>query len=454
MTVFTSFETEAVEAGGPAWFEGDNFSSWQNMQHENHLPNQDFLTAQPLTCMATGYDIRFSGSVAKVVCPAHCALNHYSVAVGSTVHPLRSAVCEAAILDGILPTAGGKMLVTKTPGLPSYIGKDVGVAASLSASDEPGAAFHMYALDSIDQVQSHVRILDPSGSISSKGLLQALTGKGFGSICGVNQAAAEVVCRQMGFKHGAVAATKCNNQAGFDLCGAPGSPVSMKHLRCKGRERTIWECGWENPDAECADHKKDGVVACWNGKLRAIPEGELRLTLPSGKISRDGIGRLQVWYHDHWGDVCGQGWSPNNSMVACRSMGYEGASPEIMPKDPHEHGEHKAPLPKEPPAYSEVQCKGTEGNMSDCAHEEGDDKICEKPAILQCYGAGTPQGLRHIDAALMHPAPFAPRKRLGCDETIADMGLDAAKPGTTSVATCPKKVSGQRSAQGKLHIPS
>merc|ERR1719271_1045389 len=119
----------------------------------------------------------------------------------------------------------------------------------------------------------------------------------------------------------------------------------MKHLRCKGRERTIWECGWENPDAECADHKKDAVIACWNGKLRAIPEGELRLVTPQGEVSKDGIGRLQVWYVDKtgekWGDVCGQGFTPNNAMVACRAMGYEGASTSVLAKDPHEHGEPK-----------------------------------------------------------------------------------------------------------------
>lgn len=438
-----------------SWFEdGDTHAAWHSMLPDNHLPNDDFLTAQPLSCTASAYDIVFKGSVAKVVCPAHCQLNHGSVVHGSTAHPFRSAICESGILDGVLPTSGGKMLVTKTPGLPSYVGKDVGTAASLPVTDEKGPAFHLYALDTIDQIQNMVRLLDPSGTISSKGLLQSLTAKGFGSVCGANQAAAEVVCHQMHFRHGAVSMNKCNAQAGYDYCGAQGSPVSMKHLKCRGHEKTIWDCHWENPDAECADHKHDAVIACWNGRLRPIPEGELRMVTPNGEVTKDGSGRLQVWYNDEWGDVCGQGFTPNNALVACRSMGYEGASTEVMDKDPHLH-EGEKPLPSDkPPAYSEVMCKGTEGSLQDCSHEEGSDKLCEKPALLQCYGSGTPQGLRRLDAPLVHPAPFAPRRRLQCDQPIADMGLDAAPPGTTMIASCPRKCLDNGQVKGSFIFPA
>merc|ERR1712087_627368 len=38
----------------------------------------------------------------------------------------------------------------KGPGLPSYTGKDVGVAASISSTDEAGEAFHAYATDTLD----------------------------------------------------------------------------------------------------------------------------------------------------------------------------------------------------------------------------------------------------------------------------------------------------------------
>lgn len=44
-----------------------------------------------------------------------------------------------------------------------------------------------------------VRLLDATGSVSNAGLLQVSLGVGsFGSVCGANAAAADVVCRQAG----------------------------------------------------------------------------------------------------------------------------------------------------------------------------------------------------------------------------------------------------------------
>lgn len=72
------------------------------------------------------------------------------MAYGSTVHPLRSAVCLSAIVDKVMPVYGGELLLTKVNGLPSYTARDVGFAASLAATGEPGPAFHAYATDTID----------------------------------------------------------------------------------------------------------------------------------------------------------------------------------------------------------------------------------------------------------------------------------------------------------------
>jgi len=51
---------------------------------------------------------------------------------------------------------------------------------------------------------------------------------------------------------------------GSDVCGARGSPISMKDLVCKGGELDIKECTWVAPDAACADHTQDSVVYCAN----------------------------------------------------------------------------------------------------------------------------------------------------------------------------------------------
>ena len=70
-----------------------------------------------------------------------------------------------------------------------------------------------------------VRLVDEAGSLSSVGLLQVKTDAGFGSVCGANPAAADVICRSMGYDFGSVSSSPCGFYGGADLCGAAGSPV-------------------------------------------------------------------------------------------------------------------------------------------------------------------------------------------------------------------------------------
>ena len=70
-----------------------------------------------------------------------------------------------------------------------------------------------------------VRLVDETGSLSSVGLLQVKTDAGFGSVCGANPAAADVICRSMGYDFGSVSSSPCGFYGGADLCGAAGSPV-------------------------------------------------------------------------------------------------------------------------------------------------------------------------------------------------------------------------------------
>ena len=70
-----------------------------------------------------------------------------------------------------------------------------------------------------------VRLVDANGALASVGLLQVKTDAGYGSVCGANLAAADVVCRSMGYTHGAVSSSPCGFYGGAYLCGVPGSPV-------------------------------------------------------------------------------------------------------------------------------------------------------------------------------------------------------------------------------------
>ena len=112
-----------------------------------------------------------------------------------------------------------------------------------------------------------VRIIDAAGGLSYAGLVQIQTDSGFGSICGMNQAAADVVCKQLGYGSGVASDSPCGSYGGSDLCGAPGSPVAMQSLTCTGAELAVGECEWSAPDATCSSHGSDSIVFCAGGAV-------------------------------------------------------------------------------------------------------------------------------------------------------------------------------------------
>jgi len=105
---------------------------------------------QVISCTAEGNDIRFNNGLAKVICPNNCQQDPESVALGASIHPMSSSVCSAAIVDRVMPTFGGEILVSRAAGLPSYSGRDVGFAGSLPVTGDRSDAFHAYAVDNID----------------------------------------------------------------------------------------------------------------------------------------------------------------------------------------------------------------------------------------------------------------------------------------------------------------
>ena len=77
-----------------------------------------------------------------------------------------------------------------------------------------------------------VRLVDVAGALSSVGLVQIKTDAGFGSVCGANPAAADVICRSLGFAFGTVSSSPCGFYGASNLCGAPGSPVARIMIPC------------------------------------------------------------------------------------------------------------------------------------------------------------------------------------------------------------------------------
>eukprot|EP00929_Paragymnodinium_shiwhaense_P013929 TRINITY_DN121779_c0_g1_i1.p1 TRINITY_DN121779_c0_g1~~TRINITY_DN121779_c0_g1_i1.p1 ORF type:complete len:659 (-),score=88.13 TRINITY_DN121779_c0_g1_i1:110-2086(-) len=437
------------------------------------------LTPQTVSCESVGKDVAFHGTLRakEVLCPAGCA-KEGAPAYGASIHPMRSGVCRAAIVDGVLPAQGGRLLMTKVPGLSSYTGKDARVALSLAATDEKGDAFHVYAVDSIDQAKGDTRLVDEGGNVSSNGLLQVLTDKGFGTVCGASASAADVVCKQLGFSHGAVDVKPCSSVKGSPLCGALGSPVAMKNLNCEGREDSLGDptCTWDAvraDDAECISHAKDITLKCYDNAFRdygldsealystfqkgsetKFKDWQTRLMNADGTPSKDGIGRLEIFHRrhgekpgtGHWGPICADNFTSGDAVVACRSMGYTSAD-VVNNKASCKGFRGRNLCSTERPMLDWPGCSGSEANFASCrgASEAGGGKLADSQctpgntAVVHCFGAGVPADKRMTGSPppLTEPKMFPPKQDLGCEDSLESLGLDKVPPGTSLVVNCP-----------------
>jgi len=240
----------------------------------------------------------------------------------------------------------------------------------------------------VGTVGGNVRILDATGSPSHVGILQVRTDDGFGSVCGLTMVAADVVCKQLGFVHGTVSTSPCSNYGGTDLCGPSGFPVAMKDLDCAGNELDVGGCVWSRPDDVCKSHALDSIVHCANAVgMIPVEEGSARLMSYDGAPSYDGQGVLEMFHDGGWTPVCNSGFAASAEVVACKQLGFDGASAlSDRPKCRSFMGHDFCGV--SPPRVSELICKGIESEIRACSFKHGDDVFCapEESVVLRCVG--------------------------------------------------------------------
>lgn len=242
-----------------------------------------------------------------------------------------------------------------------------------------------------------VQIVDASGTSTSVGLLQVRAGEAdaieFGTVCGMNLAAADVVCAQLGFDYGTLGTSPCSTYGGSDLCGSPNIPVAMANLVCEGGELDIQECSFSKPSASCLGHERDSIVYCGGESSGGFTDGTLRLLSFDGSPSIDGVGRLEIFHGGAWGPVCSSGFTAGAAAVACKAMGFSGADQSSTGLACGNVG-GKNYCSAAAPQLSEVSCSGQEVDLMACPHEDSDDVFCapEESVVLRCAGIGDTQG--------------------------------------------------------------
>lgn len=93
-------------------------------------------------------------------------------------------------------------------------------ASNIRAAPALGSGGHASAAAQLEDARASVRILDALGNVANAGLLQVRVEEGFGTVCGLNDGAANVACRLAGYDYGVVGSAPCSSYGGSSVCGA------------------------------------------------------------------------------------------------------------------------------------------------------------------------------------------------------------------------------------------
>ena len=137
------------------------------------------------------------------------------------------------------------------------------MAVQSGFSEQPLSVQRAFVWQALCHASTNVRIVAAPGGAAHAGLLEMETkAGGYGTVCGMNGVAADVACRQMGFDFGVVSPAGCAAYGGGSVCGASGSPVAAKNVKCSGMELSLGKCEFEPADDACLSHAGDAMVSC------------------------------------------------------------------------------------------------------------------------------------------------------------------------------------------------
>ena len=93
--------------------------------------------------------------------------------------------------------------------------------------------------------------------------------------------------------------------------------------------------------------------------MHCIFAGNTAIRLVGGSSYNEG--RVEILYNDVWGTICSDGWSLNNAIVVCRSVGFSGANTFYVTSS--QYGPGAGPI-----WLDNVMCDGNERTLARCGH--------------------------------------------------------------------------------------
>ncbi|XP_038078847.1 deleted in malignant brain tumors 1 protein-like [Patiria miniata] len=174
---------------------------------------------------------------------------------------------------------------------------------------------------------------------------------------------ATVLCHQLGFP----GADTSDLQPSYKAKGSTdGVRFLLDDVQCDGTEDDIAECLHSGVGRGRCDRQVAAGVRCATDPLMIQGE-DIRL------IGGDSVleGRVEV-YHDHrWWTVCDDKWDILAAGVACRQLGLPSAVSAVFGAY---FGKGRADTGI---LLDEVDCKGSEGNLLECAHHVLGEHDCD-----------------------------------------------------------------------------
>ena len=102
-----------------------------------------------------------------------------------------------------------------------------------------------------------------------------------------------------------------------------------------------------------------------------------------GQLSKEGIGRVEIFYKGQWGTICDSGWDFRDARVVCRQLGYPDAV-KTLERSQFSTGSGKIWL-------ANVACTGDEKNITSCFHNGWGVHFCyhNQDVGVECSTTGT-----------------------------------------------------------------
>ncbi|XP_037830334.1 scavenger receptor cysteine-rich domain-containing group B protein-like [Kryptolebias marmoratus] len=242
-----------------------------------------------------------------------------------------------------------------------------------------------------------------SGPTNCSGRVEVYYGGVWGTVCSSNWDIndVKVVCREVGCDP----AFDAPIQAFF---GEGTGPVWLDNLGCSGNESSLPECSHNGYRYQTCLHLQDAGAICEDLKVRL-----------SGPTSCSG--RVEVYYGGVWGTVCDQGFDMNDAEVVCREVGCEAA---YGVRSQAYFGQGTGSI-----WLSDVDCLGSEKNLSDCSHSGFGNNLCAHINDVGVYCEATfkkvikIQVVRNSTVDLNKPAVVEGLLRQ-LNQSLIDQGVD------------------------------